>query len=195
MFCLLQSRFLLFAQSWLCVRSSCRLSRLVGLPVMVAVGSRKYFLSSATLARFAALSEVSSYMVWAMVAEPRVSSMRKTLTCHTCSACCTSIRSPTLTLCAGLTRCPFCRARPSSMALVARLRVLKNLAAHSHLSIRVVSLMKVVAFIYQLSGPITEQYDPKKYVHSILMQFMAAVSQLQGIFAQCLCIQQSPSLS
>src|SRR3569623_2609385 len=61
----------------------------------------------------------------------------RTVSVQTISPRWRSSRSPGVTSRAGLTRSPFNFTRPLSLAWVAKLRVLKKRAAHSHLSSRI----------------------------------------------------------
>src|SRR6202166_794447 len=87
------------------------------------------------------LSGVSRYSVWASAAAPRLSDRILTVTCHCMAPLSISNLSPLFRLRAGLARSSFQRTLPDSIASAASERVLKKRAAHSHLSMRTVSLM------------------------------------------------------
>src|SRR5450830_1530266 len=113
-----------------------RRSRFVGRPLKPAVGSRNKRRFSATAARRATLTSVSSYRLRATGAEPRTSDNPITSTSHRSEPLSISSTSPNLTLRAGLTRSPLTVTLLWSTASQASERVLKKRAAHSHLSSR-----------------------------------------------------------
>src|SRR3569832_183896 len=120
--------------------SSFRRSRLVGRPLMNAPGARKYFFRSDSFCRRSMLASVSLYKLCATDAGPRLSDTPCTTTSHSAEPLSISSKSPDLTLRAGLMRSPFKRTLPPSTASVANVRVLKNRATQSHLSMRTLSL-------------------------------------------------------
>ena len=110
-------------------------SRLEGREVGKTSNSRIAFLSSAAFCRSSRLASVSRYRVCATEAGPRASLSSKTSITKSPPAFDTCNMSFTWTSRAGLANCPLDRILPSSHARADKARVLKNLAAHSHLSI------------------------------------------------------------
>src|SRR5574340_300644 len=112
-----------------------RRSRLVGRPLIAAAGLAASLRSFTCAWRRAS----SAYSACATGAGPRCIASARTVIVHSKSPTWRCNRSPDLTSRAGLTRSPFSFTRPCSMAWVARLRVLKKRATHSHLSSRMVT--------------------------------------------------------
>src|SRR6267143_362249 len=80
-----------------------------------------------------------------MLAGPRLSLRPATTSDHCTVPTRTSSASPTRTSFEGFTRAPFSCTWPPTTASVARLRVLKKRAAHSHLSIRTCSITAAIS--------------------------------------------------
>ena len=96
--------------------------------------------STAVRSRSSLDSAVSWYRAAATRAEPRFSPSPRTTTVHRISPMRISTMSSARTSFAGFTRSPFSRTRPPRTASVAVVRVLKNRAAQSHLSMRMSSI-------------------------------------------------------
>ena len=118
-----------------------RRSRFEGRPPSTPTNCIPARRSSAAFARSALLSAVSRYSPCATAAGPRTSLSPNTSTEKSPPSFLTCKRSPTRTSRAALATTPFDSALPNSQALAASARVLKNLAAQSHLSIRTESIL------------------------------------------------------
>src|SRR5690242_20180429 len=125
-------------------RLSARRSRFDGL---LSPSTSKYGValrSSARCARNSLLASVSRYSVCATAAGPRISLSNRICTWNSPASFLICNRSPTRTSRDGLAFVPLLSILPSSQARAASDRVLKNRAAHNHLSI----LTPVIAFIF-----------------------------------------------
>jgi len=116
-------------------------SRLVGRPCSIALaGSTRSRLCSCWARRALMLSAVSSYKAWATGAGPRWLLSPLTTIVRAICACSTVTVSPTRSSRAGLTLLAPTWTWPLLTSSVASERVLKKRAAHSHLSIRTLSM-------------------------------------------------------
>ena len=117
-----------------CIR---RRSCFVGRPCRDCSGSGANLRSSASVARLVALSIVSRYSCWATAAGPRSADRASRINERGSPPTGRDISSPGMTDVARLALTPFTVTRPASICALARLLVLKNRAAHSHLSRRI----------------------------------------------------------
>ena len=113
-----------------------RRSRFDGRPACEASNCGIALRSSAIFRRNSRLAFVSRYKVCATDAGPRISLSSRTSISKSPLSFFTLKRSPTRTSRAAFAVCPLLVIRPRPQARAANARVLKNRAAHSHLSVR-----------------------------------------------------------